>query len=269
MLRDILGERATTELAEELNVLFEQLKVLGWREVRPWSEFFGAFKLPEMTSSHLQERVVTNFLHYRSNYAVICAVLLLLQVFLCPMLIVVVPLTIIICCYILLVHKRNIKIGDITINAAGKKTFCAIFCPFFFAITGILERLVWIVIYVVFTAGLHMVLRPRNMSAKANKVYEEMKLNGYSMDWFTGSGEPQTASLGSGSSAYGDRDDPENPVERQTDTFGAAAASFGFSSNLGGSTQIDMRKRGPPVSGGGGGAAAAAAGRGAGSAKND
>jgi hypothetical protein len=241
MLRDVLGDRATVELTEELLTLSEQLKVLGWRDVRPWGEFFGGFKVPELNAKSLEDRALTNLLHYRSNYAVIFGVLLLLQVFLSPMLLLSVPLAVIFCCYILVVHKRPNKIGDIKIRESHKQTACAILCLFFFAVTGVLERLVWIVIYSAFTIGLHLVMRPRNLNAKANKVYEEMKLNGY-MDWLGGgNGKPTTGM---------DHLDPENPAERDPEHtrthYASAGAPYGVSSNLGGSSggAVDMRKRG-------------------------
>lgn len=261
MLRDILGDRATNELTEELNTLYEQFKVLGWREVRPWGEFFGGFKLPELTAKSLEDRVVTNLLHYRSNYAVVCSVLLLLQVFLSPMLLVAVPLALVFCIYLLVVHKRPIKCGDIKIRDTQKQAACAIFCLFFFAITGVLERLVWIIIYWVFTIGLHLILRPRTMSSKANKMYEEMKLNGY-MDWFGGGGgSERTTPAGSPFSFAGF--DPENPTERERDpevtrfhAASSAGAPYGYSSNLGtgsAAAAVDMRKRGGGVGGTGAG----------------
>lgn len=245
MLRDLLGDRATGELMEELNDLFEQLKVLGWKEIRPWGEFFGDFKPPEMKQSLIEDRVTTNFLHYRSNYAVICAVLLLLQVFLSPMLIVAVPLAVTFCCYILIVHKKTIKIGDIVITDSHKQTACAIFCLFFFAITGILERLVWIIIYCIFTIGLHLILRPRNISSKANRVYEEMKLNGYT-NWFSGGSSTGGPSPHSSKLPDIDTLDPENPAIHEPETTNTVP-SYGYSSNLH-STAVDMRKRGHPGS---------------------
>lgn len=284
MLRDILGERATVDLMEELNDLLEQLKVLGWKEIRPWGEFFGAFKFPESDSKQIEERVATNLLHYRSNYATICAVVVLVQILFAPMLIVAVPLAVILCLYILVVHKRPIKIASTTINQQGKATACAIFCLFFFAISGILERLIWIVIYCIFTCGLHVLLRPRTLTSKANKVYEEMKLNG-ATGWFGGFGDnkafstsnsasnkkspftsptPKTPYAVPYTSAVSKEDyeqiDPENPSEWEQHDFSELAAStssaaapavapYGYSSNL--STGADVRKRGAPPSSGG------------------
>lgn len=39
------------------------------RTQQPWDEFFGRFLWPE----HLQERLSTNLLYYRANYAIVCS----------------------------------------------------------------------------------------------------------------------------------------------------------------------------------------------------
>ena len=46
------------------------------QEQRPWNEFFDRFMWPE----HLSERVQTNLLYYRANYAIISAAITLLSV---------------------------------------------------------------------------------------------------------------------------------------------------------------------------------------------
>lgn len=272
MLRDVLGERATGELMEELNDIVEQLQILGWKEIRPWGEFFGAFKLPESDVKHIEERVATNLLHYRSNYATICAVVVLLQILFAPMLLIVVPLAVVFCLYILVVHKRPIKIGSIVINEQGKVTACAVFCLLFFAISGILERLIWIIIYCIFTCGLHLLLRPRTLTSKANKVYEEMKLNG-ATGWFGAFGDskisatqksPYTSPVpktpyapiytSSVSKEEYETADPENPSDWEQHEFtvpAPAAVPYGYSSNLS-TGAADVRKRGAPPSSTGG-----------------
>eukprot|EP01031_Cornospumella_fuschlensis_P002651 gene2651-3313_t len=71
MIRDVLGDAATEELMDALKLVGEKIQVLGWKEMRPWSEFFASFKPPQFDSRHLEQRITTNFLHYRSNYVVI------------------------------------------------------------------------------------------------------------------------------------------------------------------------------------------------------
>jgi len=55
------------------------------REQRPWPEFFERFLWPE----HLPERVQTNLVYYRANYAIICTAVLLAYVLLQPTLLII------------------------------------------------------------------------------------------------------------------------------------------------------------------------------------
>ena len=55
------------------------------REQRPWQEFFERFLWPE----HMRERVQTNLLYYRGNYAIICGGCTVLGVLAQPSLLVV------------------------------------------------------------------------------------------------------------------------------------------------------------------------------------
>ena len=55
------------------------------QEQRPWNEFFDRFMWPE----HLSERVQTNLLYYRANYAIISAAITLLSVLQQPSLLIV------------------------------------------------------------------------------------------------------------------------------------------------------------------------------------
>lgn len=64
-LKSIIGERLAEDLLEELAILFQQLQVLGWKQLRPWNEFFAVFKTPQFNWKHLELRVTTNFLQYR------------------------------------------------------------------------------------------------------------------------------------------------------------------------------------------------------------
>eukprot|EP00981_Chlorochromonas_danica_P003753 scaffold691_cov181-Ochromonas_danica.AAC.6 len=41
------------------------------------------------------------------------------------------------------------------------------------------QRLLWSALYAVLLCGLHLLFRPRNVSSKVNRMYEEAKLNGY------------------------------------------------------------------------------------------
>jgi hypothetical protein len=264
MLRDLLGPRGTDELVEEINFAFENAKKLGWQELRPWGEFFGAFKLPQMDVKNIEQRATTNFLHYRSNYLALCCGILMLQVLFSPMLLVAIPVAVVVCLYILVVRKSPIVISSVVISENGKVTFCSLFVLFFFAIAGVLERLVWTVLYCLLVCIAHLVCRPRSVTSKTNKVFEEMKLNNVS-SWF---GSTSDKSTGPG----GLDNDPENPKEKvSADPSSGSPYGAVHSSGFGNTTAGDMRKRGgnssiPYLSAGAG---AGGSGRDAAAPKND
>lgn len=233
MLRDVLGERVADELLEEMNLLFEQAKTLGYKEMRPWTEFFGGFKPPQMNVRHIEQRVTTNFLHYRSNYFMICLGLLLLQIIFAPMIIFSTALVAAFCTYMLFIHKKPFYIGEIVIDDRAKMTICGVFSVLLLVLTGTLEHLIWCVLYITVLCGGHMLFRPRSVSSKSNKVYEELKLNGFNLF------SPSAASAAASAVATSAAEDPENP-SKATDAVGGK--DEGYSSNLGSSTAV--RKRG-------------------------
>lgn len=59
------------------------------QDQRPWSEFFERFLWPE----HWQERVQTNLIYYRANYALVCLAIVLTSVIISPSLLFVAVLT--------------------------------------------------------------------------------------------------------------------------------------------------------------------------------
>jgi hypothetical protein len=83
-LREVLGEKRGKELEEEIGYAIEQIRIFGWKDLRSWTEFLHVFKIPILQRKNLEQRIVTNFLHYRSNYFVICMVLLLLRILFAP-----------------------------------------------------------------------------------------------------------------------------------------------------------------------------------------
>ncbi|KAJ1413456.1 hypothetical protein B484DRAFT_402022 [Ochromonadaceae sp. CCMP2298] len=135
--------------------------------------------------------------------------------------------------------------GEFTLSDSHKRSALAITLLFFYAVCGILERLVWTVIYCVLLCGLHLVFRPRSVTSKSNKVYEELKLSGFGGIFTRPSG---TSSSGSGSSGHssGSRhreEDPENPRAQEDEGVRSGAYSSSYAA-----TDADMRKRGAPTS---------------------
>lgn len=241
MLRDVVGNKETDDLLEEINNLYQQMQVLGWKELRPWGEFFGGIKVPQLNIRHLEQRVTTNFLHYRSNYLAICLVIFLCQIFLSPMILFSVPITAILCFYILVVHKTPVVIGEYVVNDQVKRVACAIFTLCFLSITAVLERLIWTALYSLFVCSLHLILRPRSVTSKVNKAYEDTKLNMTGLSWFdSGFGTAESKhNIDDSKSPDNFDDDPEDPVSRRqgySSSYGASAATAA------------MRKRGAPGS---------------------
>jgi len=178
MIRDLLGDRKTDEILSELQSLAEDIQTLGWKELRPWSEFFGNFKAPEFTSKILEERVVTNLLYYRSNYVVLCFGILCLQILFSPIILLSFFLVFGVFAYLCHFHRSVLQIGDFKFDNTGKQYIAIGISAFVLIVTGTITSLLWTLIYSLFLCGLHLLFRPRNISSKANKVYEEMKLNG-------------------------------------------------------------------------------------------
>lgn len=177
MLRDLIGDKKAEEFLSELQSFMEDLQTLGWKELRPWSEFFGSFRVPEFTQSNIEEQIVTNFLFYRSNYAIMSLAILCLQILFSPVILLSFILVFGITAYLLFIHKAPIKVGDMKLTTLHKQYICAGTSAFILIITGTLTSLLWTFVYAVLLCGLHIVFRPRNLTSSANKVYEEMKLN--------------------------------------------------------------------------------------------
>lgn len=205
----MLGPRTADQIISELEPALQDLQQLGWNEMRPWSDFFATFKQPQFQLKHLEQRIVTNFLHYRTNYAFVCLGVLALQVLMAPMIIFSAFTIAGLWAYLFAIHKKPLIAGDIVLDATKKKLLFAGVACFLLVITGTLERLLWTIIYSVLLCGLHMVFRPRSVSSKANRVYEEAKLNGVNIGTVFGFAESKSNSKPlSGSSKYDDIEDP-------------------------------------------------------------
>lgn len=178
MLRDMIGNKSTDELLSEFYTLIDDMKTLGWKELRPWSEFFATFKAPDFTQKILEERIITNFLYYRSNYVILMLGILILQILFSPIILLSFLLVFGVITYLCHYHKTTLKVGDYKIDAMGKQYLALGISILILIITGTITSLMWTLVYGLILCGLHVVFRPRNVSSKANKVYEEMKLNG-------------------------------------------------------------------------------------------
>jgi hypothetical protein len=50
MLQDLLGQDGAQKVSEELGVVIEQLKVLGWKEMRSWQVYVSSLAVVVITS---------------------------------------------------------------------------------------------------------------------------------------------------------------------------------------------------------------------------
>ncbi len=214
------------ELIAELWLTVDAVKVLGWKEARPWHEFFATFKPPELNFNNITQRVTTNLLHYRSNYVIITALIMLLRIVFSPLLLVSICICIGFFYYCFIIHNEPFIFGDIKVDGSMKITLCAVLSFIFLALTGSLENIIWGVLAAFILCGLHTVFRPRNIAARANFVYEDTKLS-----WFGNAGgdKHKTDAM--------TPDDPENPSGRDSDSGG----SYDVSSSA---ENLSVRKRG-------------------------
>ncbi len=207
LLKDVVGSTNAEKIIDEIEPSLHDLQQLGWKEMRPWSDFFATFKAPQFQFKHLEQRVVTNVLHYRTNYIFLCLGVLALQVLMAPMIIVSAITIAGLWAYLFVIHKNSITVGDIVLDATKKKLLFGGCACFLMVTTGTLERLLWTMIYSIFLCGSHMVFRPRSVSSKANRVYEEAKLNGISIETVFGFAEAKSST--SPSKCDEDIEDPQ------------------------------------------------------------
>lgn len=183
-LRDVLGDKRGKDVEEEIGYAIEHIREYGWKELRSVSEFFSVFKLPQLQKKNIERRVVTNFLHYRSNYVAISLGIFFLRILYAPYLLLSIFCITLFCGYLLVVINKPLIIGDLTISDDGKRVICTINSLIFLAICGALERLLWTILYCIVICTLHMIFRPRSVASKSGKLYDELKLTGFS--WFGG-----------------------------------------------------------------------------------
>lgn len=181
-LDDILGEKQSRILLDEIEYLIEQIKIIGWKEIKPWNEFVHGFKLPTLKYKHVEQRILTNLLHYRSNYLFICVVVMLLQLIFHPIAMFSIIMVSFLSFYVLIVMKQPIMISDVILSYKHKQILTSLVSIIILVITGALTAITWTIIYCIAICGLHMLFRPRSITSKANKAYEEIKLSG----WFAG-----------------------------------------------------------------------------------
>jgi hypothetical protein len=237
MLRDVLGDEKAAILAEELGIFIEQMKTLGWKDLKSWQEFFSVLKPPPTDRKGFEDRIVANFLHYRTNYLLIICLIFLIRILLAPILFLCIVLCVGIAYALLIAVKGPLSVGEYEINETGKIAICSLFSFFFLGLCGALEHFLWGLVIGLCLCSLHMVFRPRNLSSTGNKAYEEFKLS--TSQWFGARKSPSSAS--SSSSSY---ERKHGEVEEDLEsTSGYDDAGDSMSYHSAGLTSASMRKR--------------------------
>ncbi|CAM9409237.1 unnamed protein product [Heterosigma akashiwo] len=126
---------------------------------------------------HLEQRITTNFLHYRSNYATIAVVVVACSILMSPGLLVSLFLSLGLCLYFIPASDRVVMLGDRELNRNERITVAVAGSFVLLSVTGNFYRLLRIILTAAGICGLHMVFRPRNIRSKANRFYEEAKMN--------------------------------------------------------------------------------------------
>jgi PRA1 family protein len=201
-LEEVLGETRGKEVAEEMGTILEQIKSLGYKEMRSWNEFFAVLKPPSSWSyKNVEQRLLTNLVHYRSNYMAICAGLFGIRIIFAPYILLALICVVAFAVYLLIIVNKPIVVGEFAIDDRMKQGIVAVTTSVFLALCGALERLLWTIVYCILICGLHMVFRPRSVTSKTGKPYDEIKLSGFS--WFGAQADE----------GHGVHIDPENPPE--------------------------------------------------------
>ena len=240
MFDDIFSETNSKEIKEEIGLFLQNLHLLGWKDIKSWNDFFLHFEVPSFTNySNIEERIISNFLYYRSNYFFIFCLIFILRLIFTPFIFGCILFCIGLSYGILFGLKGTFQIGELKINQTMKVLFCSIFSFFFLGLCGVLEHLLWGILISFVLIVLHMLFKPRNITTSSNKSYEEFKLS--SIHWFN--------SFNSSQNKKRNEEDVINDVESSSGSdlgrsdFDTSSSSFQGGEG-GGNTLGSMRKRG-------------------------
>ena len=131
----------------------------------------AVFKPPQWNTKHLEQRILTNLLHYRSNYLLICTGIFILRIVFAPFMLLSLLCVGLFCFYVLAVLTKPIVINDdLTLTLMHKQAACAVVSIVFLVLSGSLEKLLWTLLYCLVIIASHMVFRPRSVTSKTGKV---------------------------------------------------------------------------------------------------
>jgi len=175
-MRDLLDEAQYAVLLEEGGLILQRLKELV-NSTKAWSDFFAVLKIPSANRKHIEQRISTNLMHYRSNYFAILSLLVLFQIVAHPVLLLALLVVALFLFYSLCILKPPLVLSPtVIINQQGCNIAVSVCVFVFFTLCGVLERIIWTCIYWFVLSFSHMLLRPRSVTSKtSDSLYDEKR----------------------------------------------------------------------------------------------
>ncbi|CAN0417573.1 unnamed protein product [Ascophyllum nodosum] len=153
--------------------------------MKPWGDFFARFKAPgAWTTTVLDERLTTNFLHYRGNYSVIAAGLFVIGIISHPSV-----LFALLSCALLVTflfpageHPRIVRLGERTLESGERTAGGVIGVACILGLTGAWYTLVFYGGLALFVCTVHALFRPRTVSSKASRAAAGVAASGFTIE---------------------------------------------------------------------------------------
>jgi len=173
-LKEYIGEENAANLMRELETFNREFKNLGWKEARPWKEFFAVFKPPQQWKlAIIQERMETNFLQYRTNYLYIILVILVFDVITSPFIAFMIIVAVIL--FLGVSAKDQIQIGETSFQGKEKLYLAGGLSGLLLLLTGVLMNILTTLAIALSIVSLHMLFRPRDLNSKYNKLKQKFR----------------------------------------------------------------------------------------------
>lgn len=154
---------------------------LGLKEIKPWGEFFARFKAPRAWNLNvLDERLTTNFLHYRGNYSVIAAGFLVLGIVSNVSVVLALLLSSVLLAFLypLGESRRVVRVGNRVLESSERLAAAVIAIACILGLSGAWYVLLFYCGTGVFLCLIHAVFRPRSMRSKATRLSDDVKASG-------------------------------------------------------------------------------------------
>lgn len=247
MLRDAFGPIRAKEIEAELAELVDNVQVIGYKEVKPWGEFISSMKPPaHWDAKTIEQRVSTNMLYYRSNYLVICGVILALRILFAPFIIMSLILVAALFGYVRVFSKGPITIGELRLDETKQMQITIATSLIFLGLVGTLQALFWVILLCICVCSAHMLFRARSISSKLNRTQEEVKLSMHRHMAASGSGSGSVDSA-----ALLGEDDGDNSSLK--DFLSSATHMFSSIANTASTAAVNVSASATATAGGSGG----------------